>query len=43
MKKTYETPSVELLFLETADFLNTSGDAVGKDPYDDGYGGSFTK
>lgn len=42
MKKTYETPSVELLILKTADFLNTSGDAIGADEYDDGYGSSFT-
>ena len=41
MKKTYETPALELLVLKTNDFLNTSGDATDKDGFDDGYGESF--
>ena len=41
MKKTYETPSVELLILKTADFLNTSGDATESDDFEDNYGETF--
>ena len=33
MKKIYETPALELLVLKSADFLSTSGDAVGADGY----------
>jgi hypothetical protein len=41
MKKTYETPVLDLLVLKTNDFLNTSGDAVKADYFDDDYGSTF--
>ena len=41
MKKTYETPVLDLLRLKANDFLETSGDATAEDSYDDGYGESF--
>lgn len=42
MKKNYETPALELLLLKTGEFLSTSGDATVEDPYDDGYGETFS-
>ena len=42
MKKQYETPELSLLILKDKDFLNTSGDAIGADEFDDSYGGTFT-
>lgn len=41
MKKNYEAPELSLVALTAGDFLSTSGDALGKDPYDDPYGNSF--
>lgn len=34
MKKSYETPALVLLHLQTADLLSSSSDAVGIDEYD---------
>ena len=42
MKKTYETPAVELLLLKTSDFLGTSGDATEADGFDGPYGETFS-
>lgn len=42
MKKIYETPVLDLLRLKANDFLSTSGDATVEDPYDDGYGETFS-
>ena len=35
MKKQYQSPELELLVLKTNDFLNTSGDAVAVDCFDE--------
>ena len=40
MKK-YETPSISLRVLDTAAFLEISGDATAVDTFNDSYGKSF--
>jgi hypothetical protein len=41
MKKTYETPTLDLIVLKANDFLSTSGDATENDGFDGGYGETF--
>ena len=41
MNKIYEAPILDLLRLKSADFLSSSGDAIGEDSYSDKYGETF--